>query len=151
MGEVGIREVVDEDLAVFFEHQRDPEAVAMAAFPSREWDGFLAHWDKIRADDSTLNRTVLVDGAVAGNVASWAVDGERFVGYWIGREYWGRGVATAALGLFLDQDPERPLLAHVAVHNVGSIRVLEKCGFARTDDPPTAGDDGVEEILLVRK
>jgi RimJ/RimL family protein N-acetyltransferase len=151
MGEVGIREVEDGDLAVFFEHQRDPEGVAMAAFPSREWDVFAAHWDKVRADESTLTRTVLVDGAVAGNIGSWEADGERFVGYWIGREYWGRGVATAALGLFLGEEPVRPLHAHVVVHNVGSIRVLEKCGFTRTADAPNLGDDGVEEILLVRK
>ena len=82
MGEVGIREVEDGDLAVFFEHQRDPEGAAMAAFPPREWDAFVAHWDKVRADESALTRTVLVDGAVAGNVASWAADGERLVGYW---------------------------------------------------------------------
>ncbi|MFL6077831.1 MAG: GNAT family N-acetyltransferase [Mycobacteriales bacterium] len=151
MGEVGIREVADGDLAVFFEHQRDPEATAMAAFPARDWDVFLAHWNKIRADESTLNRTVLVDGAVAGNMASWPMDGERFVGYWIGREYWGRGVATAALGLFLDEEPVRPLYAHVALHNAGSIRVLEKCGFARTPDAPVGGDDGVEEVTLVLK
>jgi RimJ/RimL family protein N-acetyltransferase len=67
---------------------------------------------------------------VAGNVVSFEQDGEREVGYWIGREYWGKGVATEALSQFLDHvEVRRPLYAGVAKHNVASIRVLEKCGF----------------------
>ena len=53
------------------------------------------------------------------------------MGYWIGREYWGRGVATAALRSLLEVIPERPLHPLVAAGNAGSIRVLEKCGFVR--------------------
>ena len=78
-----------------------------------------------------MTRTILADGAVAGNVVSWLQDGERLVGYWIGREHWGRGIATRALAELLREIEERPLYAHVARHNVGSIRVLEKCGFTR--------------------
>ena len=51
-------------------------------------------------------------------------------GYWIDREYWGKGIATKALSRFLCQVTERPLCALVARHNTASIRVLEKCGFA---------------------
>lgn len=51
------------------------------------------------------------------------------MGYWFGRERWGRGVATQTLALVVDELPIRPLHAHVLVHNVGSIRVLEKSGF----------------------
>lgn len=51
------------------------------------------------------------------------------VGYWIGREFWGRGIASAALGQFLRAEVARPLNARVAKHNTASIRVLRKAGF----------------------
>jgi RimJ/RimL family protein N-acetyltransferase len=62
-------------------------------------------------------------------VLSFVRDGERQVGYWIARDRWGRGIATAALTALLEQVTERPLCARVAAHNRGSLRVLEKCGF----------------------
>jgi RimJ/RimL family protein N-acetyltransferase len=146
---VQLRDVRDDDLPTLFEHQMDPEANRMANFDARDRDAFMAHWAKILMDETVVARTVVHRDAVAGNVVSWTHDDERDVGYWIGREHWGKGVATAALGAFLAELPERPLFAHVATHNVGSIRVLEKCGFERTDDGPTIEDgEGVEELLL---
>src|ERR671922_121773 len=53
-------------------------------------------------------------------------------GAWIGRSYWGQGVATRALKEFLTRiETTRPLYARAASDNAGSIRVLEKCGFTR--------------------
>src|SRR4051794_34430388 len=122
---VRLRRVEDPDIDVFFDHQADPQAVEMAAFPAREKDRFAAHWAKVRADDSNVVRTIVADGMVAGNIGSWQDDGQQLVGYWVGREWWGRGVATRALALLMDDVPIRPVYAHVAVHNAGSIRVLE--------------------------
>jgi RimJ/RimL family protein N-acetyltransferase len=150
--EVRLRPVEDRDLDVFFEHQIDPKATEMAAFPARDKDQFAAHWAKIRADDTTAQRTIVAGGAVAGNIGSWQQDGQRLLGYWVGREYWGRGVATEALRLFVGQVSTRPLYAHVAVHNVGSIRVLEKAGFRRDrvqESTAPAPDDGIEEFIFV--
>src|SRR3954468_10256837 len=146
-----LREVVDSDLPVFFEHQRDPEAVRMAAFPSRDHDAFITHWARIRREPSNLTRTIVCDGQVAGNIGSWMGDGRRLVGYWIGREFWGRGVATAALAAFVAEVKERPLHAFVAKHNVGSIRVLEKCEFVPYPEhnPGIAGEDGIQEVLYM--
>src|SRR5215213_9406442 len=126
---VGLRSVEDPDIEVFFEHQADPEAVEMAAFPARDKDQFAAHWAKVRADETLCARTIVADGTVAGNIGSWPDSGQQLLGYWVGREWWGRGVATQALALLVDELSIRPLYAHVAAHNVGSIRVLEKCGF----------------------
>jgi RimJ/RimL family protein N-acetyltransferase len=148
MDGVELREVRDDDLATFFTHQQDPAAARMAAMPPRDRDAFLAHWTRIRADGSNILRTVLAGGAVAGSIVSWEQEGQRLVGYWIGREHWGRGVATAALGRFLDLLPDRPVHAHVAVANTGSIRVLRKCGF-RPAGPPVTGADGVEEVHYI--
>ena len=148
---VRLRSVEDQDLDVFFDHQADPQAVEMAAFPARDKDQFAAHWAKLRADESLLVRAIVVDGVVAGNIGSWPEDGQQFLGYWIGREYWGRGVATQALALLVDEVSIRPLYAHVAAHNVGSIRVLEKCGFRRSREEAKAPapDDGIEELVFV--
>jgi RimJ/RimL family protein N-acetyltransferase len=142
VGHVELREALPSDREILFEHQRDPEAAAMAAFPSRDRDAYAAHWAKIHADPTTIFRTILADGEVAGNVGSWVEDGERDVGYSIGRSYWGRGIATRALEAFLALDKERPLFAHVARHNIASRRVLAKCGFVEVG--------GDAEELVVR-
>ena len=126
---VALRDVSDGDLETFFEHQLDPEATSMAGFPARDREAHMAHWQRIRRDPTVTTRTILLDGAVAGNIVSWEQDENWEVGYWLGREYWGKGVATAALSQFLEVVTTRPLFAHVAKHNTGSIRVLEKCGF----------------------
>jgi RimJ/RimL family protein N-acetyltransferase len=126
---IQLRNVEADDLPLFFEHQRDPIAVAMVAFNSRDRAAFDEHWAKLLADDSLLKKTVIVDGEVAGNIGSWTSEGKREVGYWIDRAFWGRGVATEALSAFLCLEPIRPLYAGVAKHNVASIRVLQKCGF----------------------
>src|SRR5256885_17038561 len=124
-----LREVVDSELPIFFEHQRDPEAVRLAAFPSRDHDAFMTHWAKLRREPSNIIRTIVCDGQVAGNIGSWIAEDKRLIGYWVGRELWGRGVATAALAAFVTEVKERPLPAFVAKHNVGSIRRLAKCEF----------------------
>jgi RimJ/RimL family protein N-acetyltransferase len=146
MDSISLRGVTDADVEVFYNYQRDPIAVEMAAFPAREKAAHLQHWTKIRADDTTINRTILVGGEVAGSIGSWVHGDNRLIGYWIGREHWGKGVATRALRQFVDLIGERPLCAHVAKHNLGSIRVLEKCGF--TSQSEQTGGDGVVELLM---
>lgn len=150
-GDVVLREVTEADLPFFFEHQRDPDALRMAAFPSRDREAFTAHWMKILADETAVTKTILFEGAVAGHVACFERDGKREVGYWIGREYWDRGIATRALSELLGHVQERPLFAHVAKHNLGSLRVLEKCGFQRAgEDKELSSVDGqvVEGLIL---
>jgi RimJ/RimL family protein N-acetyltransferase len=129
-----LRDVLESDLPVFFEHQRDPEATAMADFPARDRDAFDAHWERVLADPSLYKKTIVFEGQVAGNIGSWAQDGRRLVGYWVGKEFWGKGLATQALTELIDELDTRPLYAYVAKTNIGSIRVLEKCGFVRSDE-----------------
>ena len=123
----------------------------MAAFPARDRGTHLTHWKRIIADDSVVTKTVVVDGEVAGNILCWTKDDKRAVGYWVGRSYWGRGIATDALKLFVAELVDRPLFGFVATHNLGSIRVLEKAGFLAEKGPGsiTMGEDGIEEILMV--
>jgi RimJ/RimL family protein N-acetyltransferase len=152
-GEVRLRNVEPGDLPVFYEQQLDADATRMAAFPSRDRAAFDAHWaTNILGNPATVTRTIVADGQIAGNIGSWPRDGARLVGYWIGKEYWGKGVATRALASFLQIVTDRPLEAHVASHNLGSIRVLEKCGFKleRKEEVDAAGDGMVELVLVLR-
>jgi RimJ/RimL family protein N-acetyltransferase len=150
LNDVRLRDVVESDFPIFFEHQRDSDATRMAAFPARDWEAFQAHWTtKILGDPAVAKKTILFGGQVAGNVVSFERAGTPLVGYWIGKEFWGKGIATSALSLFLETVRTRPLFAHVAKQNAGSIRVLEKCGFRlAAEQPPGPGDDGVEEIVM---
>jgi RimJ/RimL family protein N-acetyltransferase len=143
---VVLRDVSEDDLQIFFEHQLDPEACAMAAFPSRDRDSFMAHWRKILADNTGTKQTILVAGEVAGNIVSFEQHGQTEIGYWVGRSYWGKGIASAALAALLQHVKTRPLYAHVVAHNHGSLRVLQKNGF--TICGREIGDDGVEECML---
>ncbi|MEW5987409.1 MAG: GNAT family N-acetyltransferase [Chloroflexota bacterium] len=152
ISDVHLRDVTESDLPIFFEQQLDPAATQMAAFPAREWEEFMAHWTKILADQTNVLKTILFDGQVAGNIVSFEQHGEREVGYWLGRAYWGKGIATKALSQFLGHVKPRPLYAHVAKHNVASIHVLEKCGFKMIGVeillPDKPGAETVEEYIL---
>lgn len=147
---VTLRPVAPRDLPIFFAQQAEPEANRMAAFPARDQDAFSAHWLKILRDDTVIIKTILFDGCVAGHIVSWEQSGAREIGYWIGKDYWGKGIASAALSQFLELVTVRPLHAHVAKHNIASQRVLQKCGFVITGEDTFHGADGEqgEEFLL---
>lgn len=150
MQEVELRDVEAEDLAIFFEQQLDAEATRMAGFPSRDRASFDAHWGKnILGNEDAMTRTIVAGGEVAGYVGSWLQDGVRLVGYWLGREYWGKGIATRALSAFLEVVAGRPMHAHVVPHNAASIRVLEKCGF-RLEQFASDDEESAELVFVLR-
>ena len=155
-----LREVRDEDLPLLFEQWADPVAAHMAAFTAPDHmdrDAFERRWSRLRADEAdadwgtVLTRVIVVDDEVAGTIGSWGEPGEREVTYWIGRSYWGKGIATAALKAFLAVERSRPLHARVASDNVASRRVLEKCGFgviATERNVAEARSAEIEELVL---
>jgi RimJ/RimL family protein N-acetyltransferase len=152
-----LRELQDEDLAVLFEQWVDPEAVHMAAFtPPDHMDrnAFERRLSRLRADETVIAKVIVVDGEVAGTIGSWGEPGEREVTYWIGRSFWGKGIATAALRALLTIDPARPVHARVAADNAASRRVLEKCGFrviAHERGFAEARSGEIEELVLRRE
>jgi RimJ/RimL family protein N-acetyltransferase len=139
---VELREIREADVPILFAQQSDPEANAMAAFPARDEPAFREHLARVLADPANIIRAVVSGDAVVGQIGSWDDDGARNVGYWIGREHWGNGYATAALRRLITIDTTRPLWAHIADHNVGSKRVVERCGFVL--------DRSVQEDVLER-
>jgi len=146
-----LRPVVADDLPQLFEHQSDPEAARMAAFPPRDRDAFYAHWGRIMHDPSLLALTVTEGTDVLGYVASFDSDGMRLIGYWIGRSHWGKGIGRSAVSLLLERETRRPLHAHVVRTNLASIRILEACGFRAIGSSAAAaatGGDVVEELTF---
>lgn len=132
-GSIVLRKVVESDLVVYFEFQSDPVAAKMAAFTqesSADRDQFLARWEKILASPCVMARSIERNGELVGSVLSYEESGCPEITYWIGRPYWGQGVATEALRLFLQKvDTRRPMRGRAAKDNLASLRVLEKCGF----------------------
>src|ERR1700745_3583012 len=132
---ITLRDVHGSDLPAFWAQMSDERARHMAAVTrGYHYDraAFNAHWDKVRSDPAVIGRTVLADGEVAGHAGVFGPPGGREFPYWIDRAFWGRGVATAALTALLGLEQARPLHAHAAADNAGSIRVLRKCGFTLT-------------------
>jgi RimJ/RimL family protein N-acetyltransferase len=149
-----LRDVTEADLPIFYEQQLDPVASQMAAFPSRDRDAFMAHWkNKVMVNENGTVKAIVFDGHVAGNIVSWEQSGQREVGYWLGKEFWGKGIATKALAEFLGYVKTRPLVAHVAKHNIGSLHVLQKCGFVISGEDKFTEESGIEieEIILTLK
>lgn len=157
-------DVVEEDLPIFYTQQLDADALHMAAFTSKDptdQAAFLAHWHRILADPTVIAQTILYAGQIAGYVLSyeWVDDLNVYTGhervevsYWIDKAFWGRGVATAALARFLAEvNSERPICARVAKDNLGSRRVLEKCGFTVIGEDKgfaNARNAEIEELIL---
>lgn len=158
-GEILLRDVTISDLPIFFDNQLDPDANYMAAFTAKDpadRDAFMAHWHKILSDETNTIKTILFDGHVAGSVSSYRNEelGQPEVTYWIGKNYWGQGVATRALSAFLDHFKVRPVYGRAAKDNIASLRVLEKCGFTRIGEGKgfaNARGKEVEEFILTLK
>lgn len=153
--ETSLRDVLDEDLPRFFEHQLDPQANHMAAFTAREPTdraAFNAHWRGLRSREDIVVRTIALGSQAVGYILSFQCEGKTEVGYWLGRDYWGRGIATRALGLYIEQvETRRPLFARVAKDNPRSVRVLERNGFGVIEETrgyAKARGEEIAELVL---
>jgi RimJ/RimL family protein N-acetyltransferase len=154
-GSVRLRDVIEGDLPTLFEQQLDEEANYMAAFTRKDpadREAFMAHWNKILGDETITIRSILFNGQLAGSILTHAWFGEPEISYWLGKEFWGKGIATQALKAFLEEVTERPLYARTAKDNRASLRVLEKCGFTINGEDKgfaNARGEEVEEFILV--
>lgn len=132
-GDLFLRDVLESDLPIFFEHQLDPEANYMAAFAAKDptdRQSFDAIWRKKLNHSDAITRTIVWNDQVAGYVSSNQQFPVPEVSYWLGKAFWGKGIATRALKAYLTQvNTFRPLYGRAAKDNIASLRVLEKCGF----------------------
>ena len=130
---IRLRPLTRSDLPVLVANQLDPDANRMVAHSRDNTDRTQveAHWLSILDRDDVILRGVEWNGQLAGYLIAFEHGGLPEVGYWLGRDYWGRGLASHGLRLFLCELPQRPLHAWAAKDNLASLRVLEKCGFVR--------------------
>ncbi len=126
---VRLRPVQAGDLPRMFELQLDPEANRLAVVNSRAREAFDELWAKLLADPQIAARAILVGDEFVGHISCFTLDNQDHVGYWIDRAFWGRGIASRALQLYLLDYTQRPIVATVATSNGPSLRVLQKCGF----------------------
>ena len=154
--EIVLRNVSPEDVEVFFQHQLDPVAIAMVAFISKEPSdrvAFSDKWARLLRNEAVVARTVVVDGSVMGYVASFERLGKREIAYWLGRDVWGRGVATESVRKLLLEVTARPVYARVATEHAASLRVLQKNDFtivAQEKSDNALGQPVVEHLLELR-
>jgi RimJ/RimL family protein N-acetyltransferase len=152
--DVTLRPIDDSDLDALFDQMRDPESVRIAAFTAKDPDDretFDSRMAKSRtAPDGTM-RAVIRDGRLVGSIASFVVEGETEITYWIDRSVWGRGIASQAVALFLDTVRVRPVYARAASDNVGSLKVLQRAGFkvvGTATSYANARSSDIEETVL---
>jgi RimJ/RimL family protein N-acetyltransferase len=89
------------------------------------------------AERPLTNFCIEVEGAAAGGIGFLlGEDVHRHtaeVGYWLGEEFWRRGIMTEAVTAFSDfgfaNFPLRRVYAEPFANNPASMRVLEKAGF----------------------
>ncbi|PRY25642.1 GNAT family N-acetyltransferase [Pseudosporangium ferrugineum] len=154
MPEIGLRLIRDEDLDAIFDFMRDPEAARMAAFTARDPDDraeFDAHMTRLRTSPDITVRAITVDGELAGTIGWFVVEGDTEITYWLGREWWGRGIASEAVRQLLPTIPVRPITARAASDNAGSLGVLRKAGFRKVGTEvayATARGHEIEETVL---
>jgi len=129
INDIHLRDLRQDDLPRLFEFNLDPEANRLAATIPRNAEAFAANWTKALADANVVAKAICVGDVLAGSICCFERDGSRSVGYWLSRDFWGKGITSRALQLLLKEIPFRPLHAQVATGNRASLRVLEKCGF----------------------
>lgn len=132
MTEISIRPSVAADINDFFEFQLDEAANYMAAFTAKKTNdktAYLEKHTKLLLNPTVNMQTVLAGDTIIGTVTKFEINNEAEVPFWINKPFWGQGIATKALKLFLKTEKKRPLFGHAACDNFGSQKVLEKCGF----------------------
>jgi ribosomal-protein-alanine N-acetyltransferase len=122
------------DLEFLYQFQLDKEAMYLAAFTPKDQTGLEAYVEKFTRflqEPSIHMRTILVGETIVGSIAKFEIEGNAEITYWLDKNFWGNGIATTALREFLTIENTRPVFGRVACDNIGSQKVLEKCGFVK--------------------
>lgn len=134
MTDINLRPSVVGDINKFFEYQLDSEANYLAAFTAKDptdKTAYLEKYTKLLHDARVNMQTIVADDIIVGTVTKFEINNEAEVAFWIDKPFWGKGIATSALKMFLDIEAKRPIFGHAAFDNFGSQKVLEKCGFVK--------------------
>jgi RimJ/RimL family protein N-acetyltransferase len=96
-------------------------------------------WIGRNAAPGGTNYAIVANGEIVGGagfeIGEYEKNCSAEIGYWLGEPYWGRGYASAALGVLTEYafttHGLRRIYARVFEPNAASARVLEKCGYVR--------------------
>jgi [ribosomal protein S5]-alanine N-acetyltransferase len=148
--DITLRPTTVADLDTLFAFQLDKEGGYLAAFMPKNHDdksAYLLKYTKLLSDPTVNNQTILLNNVVVGSIGKFVVAGDTEITYWIDRQFWGRGIASKALKVFLRKESTRPIFGRVAFDNIGSQRVLEKCGFMKVGSDKGFANARQDEIV----
>lgn len=131
---ISLRPTTELDLELLFQFQLDHEGCYLAAFMPVDYNNkakYIEKYTTLINNPTVHNQTICLDNIVVGSIAKFVLNEEAEVTYWIDRKYWGKGIASEALRIFLEIEKTRPLYGRVAFDNFGSQKVLKKCGFTK--------------------
>ncbi len=123
-----------DGIETLFTFQLDEESNYLAAFTSKDPSdktAYLEKYSRLLADDTVNMKTICFNKEIAGSISRFEMEGQAEITYWIGKKFWGKGMATFALLQFLKIEKMRPIYGRVAFNNFGSKKVLENCGFQK--------------------
>ncbi len=129
-----LRPTTQNDLETLFKFQLDKKANYLAAFTSEDptdKKAYTEKWIRLLTDERITTKTVIEDGTIVGSITKYEMNGNAEITYWIGKEFWGKGIASSALREFLKLETTRPIYGRVAFDNIGSQKVLTNCGFTK--------------------
>jgi len=131
--DIKLRPTEISDLDFLFQFQLDKGGYLAAFMPKDPTDkvAYIAKHTKLLSDPTVNNHTILIDNNIVGSIATFVMEGDTEITYWIDRKFWGQGIATKAIKEFLIIETTRPVLGRVAFDNFGSQKVLEKNGFVK--------------------
>lgn len=132
--EIELRHTNPNDLETLFLFQLDEDANWLAAFTSKnpsDKNAYIEKWTRLLSDEKINIRTILLKKEIVGSIAKFEMEGNAEITYWIGKEFWGKGIASNALKNFLEIERTRPIFGRIAFDNLGSKKVLENCGFSK--------------------
>jgi 8-oxo-dGTP diphosphatase len=137
-----LRSAEPEDVDAFMLHLNDWEVqqwLTQPPFPYSRQDG-EAYLAIVRANHAAPHPTAFViadqsgDAAIGVSAIDINQEGTGELGYWIGREHWGRGLAREAVSAVLRHALAHPdlrrLVAVTDPDNTRSQRILAACGLA---------------------
>ncbi len=155
---VELNERTEDHVRIQYDKIRDPEIWAMIPMSEKTLEQAVAdYWQTQLPGATSFGRTIYVDGAYVGDVWCYCIDLEEepnaMIGYCLlEKNLWGKGIASEAVSLFLEEIVSKFVLKTVGAFaycsNGASLRVLEKNGFERKEE---FVEDGVLSVYYQKE
>ena len=155
---IELRKRTADHVRIYFERTQDPEIQKYLPQTVTSIQQALNNFENtLKPDTTSYGCTVYVDGNYVGDIWCYGISladtPQAMISYCIfDKKYWGRGVMSRALALFLPDISNRYGISCVGAfsfyENTASVRVLERNGFCLQE---TFLEDGVKSVYLQRR